>query len=56
MAFAMAFTMMAGAAYTDQDDIQATDAVELLATLNVMTGKGDGMFHPNDTITRAEIC
>ncbi|MDR3767415.1 MAG: S-layer homology domain-containing protein, partial [Butyricicoccus sp.] len=58
LAFAMAFTMMAtaGAAYTDQADIQATEAVEMLATLGVMTGDPDGSFRPNDTITRAEAC
>ena len=38
MAFAMAFTMMAGAAYTDQADIVATEAVDTLAALNIMTG------------------
>ena len=54
MAFAMAFTMMAGAAYTDQADIVATEAVDMLNTLGVMTGDPDGKFRPNDTITRAE--
>ena len=56
MAFAMAFTMMAGAAYTDQADIVATEAVDTLAALNVMTGDTDGSFRPNDTVTRAEMC
>ena len=50
----MAFTMMAGAAYTDQADITATEAVDMLNTLGVMTGDPDGKFRPNDTITRAE--
>ncbi len=54
----MAFTMMAtaGAAYTDQADIQATEAVEMLNAIGVMTGDPDGSFRPNDTITRAEAC
>ncbi|WP_122790786.1 S-layer homology domain-containing protein [Intestinibacillus sp. Marseille-P6563] len=54
----MAFTMMAtaGAAYTDQADIQATEAVEMLSALGIMSGDGDGSFRPNDTITRAEAC
>ncbi|MDR3766778.1 MAG: S-layer homology domain-containing protein [Butyricicoccus sp.] len=54
----MAFTMMAtaGAAYTDQADIEATEAVDLLNALSVMTGDPDGAFRPNDTITRAEAC
>ena len=56
MAFAMAFTMMAGAAYTDQADITATEAVDTLAALNIMTGDTDGSFRPNDTVTRAEMC
>ena len=58
LAFAMAFTMMAtaGAAYTDQADIQATEAVDMLNTLGIMTGDPDGSFRPNDTITRAEAC
>ncbi|MDR3767421.1 MAG: S-layer homology domain-containing protein [Butyricicoccus sp.] len=58
LAFAMAFTMMAtaGAAYTDQADIQATEAVDTLNALGVMTGDPDGSFRPNDTITRAEAC
>ena len=58
MAFAMVFTMMAtaGAAYTDQADIQATEAVEMLNAIGVMTGDPDGSFRPNDTITRAEAC
>ena len=58
MAFAMVFTMMAtaGAAYTDQADIEATEAVEMLNALGVMTGDPDGSFRPNDTITRAEAC
>ena len=56
MAFAMAFTMMAGAAYTDQADIVATEAVDTLAALNVMTGNPDGSFAPNKTVTRAEMC
>lgn len=56
MAFAMAFTMMASAAYTDQADIVATEAVDTLAALNIMTGDTDGSFRPNDTVTRAEMC
>ena len=55
MAFAMAFTMMAGAAYTDQADITATEAVDTLAALNVITGNPDGSFAPNSTVTRAEM-
>ena len=38
LAFACAFTMFAGAAFTDQADIKATDAVNMLSSLGVITG------------------
>ncbi|WP_087065511.1 S-layer homology domain-containing protein [Intestinibacillus massiliensis] len=55
MAFAMAFTMMAGAAFTDQADIKATEAVDMLTALNVINGNPDGSFNPDGTVTRAEM-
>ena len=55
MAFAMAFTMMAGAAYTDSADIEATEAVDTLSALGVINGYEDGSFKPNGTVTRAEM-
>ena len=55
MAFAMAFTMMAGAAFTDSADIEATDAVDTLSALGVINGYEDGSFKPNGTVTRAEM-
>ena len=40
------------------DDVAAGDkyaeAIELLADLGVITGRGDGKFYPNDTLTREE--
>ncbi|MEF2755572.1 MAG: hypothetical protein U0N25_11770, partial [Agathobaculum butyriciproducens] len=36
LAFACAFTMFAGAAFTDQADIKATDAVNMLSSLGVI--------------------
>lgn len=54
LAFACAFTMFAGAAFTDAADIQQTEAVEMLSALGVINGYKDGSFKPNDTITRAE--
>ena len=55
MAFAMAFTMMAGAAFTDAADIKAADAVNMLTALGVIEGNPDGSFKPDNTVTRAEM-
>ena len=48
--------MFAGAAFTDQADINAdnADAVELLTTLNIISGYPDGTFDPEGTVDRAE--
>ncbi|MGO5094986.1 S-layer homology domain-containing protein [Agathobaculum sp. LCP25S3_E8] len=54
LAFACAFTMFAGAAFTDSADIQQTEAVDMLSALGVINGYKDGSFKPNDTISRAE--
>ena len=49
----------AGAAskdFTDKDEIQHTEAVSAMTTLNVIAGKGDGSyFDPTGTLTRAEM-
>ncbi|MGE4548261.1 MAG: S-layer homology domain-containing protein [Intestinibacillus sp.] len=55
MAFALAFTMMAGAAFTDQADIEAGTAVNMLSALGVIKGYEDGSFKPDGTVTRAEM-
>ena len=57
LAFACAFTMFAGAAFTDAADINAdnTEAVDLLTTLNIIQGYEDGSFNPEGTVTRAEM-
>ena len=54
LAFACAFTMFAGAAFTDQADIKATDAVNMLSSLGVITGYTDGSYQPNKVVTRAK--
>lgn len=54
LAFACAFTMFAGAAFTDAADIEQAEAVEMLSALGVINGYTDGSFKPNDTISRAE--
>ena len=55
LAFACAFTMFAGAAFTDQADIQSTEAVDALTGLGVIEGYTDGSFRPDVTVTRAEM-
>ena len=56
LAFACAFTMFAGAAsYSDQADIKASTAVDMLSSLGVINGYTDGSFKPNETVTRAEM-
>ena len=55
LAFACAFTMFAGAAFTDQADIKATDAVNMLSALGVINGYDDGSYKPDATVTRAEM-
>ena len=57
LAFACAFTMFAGAAFTDAADINAdnADAVELLTALGVINGYEDGSYRPDVTVTRAEM-
>ena len=56
LAFACAFTMFAGAAFTDQADIKATtDVVDTLVSLGVIEGFEDGSFQPNTTVTRAQM-
>ena len=47
--------MFAGAAYSDQADIQHEDAVNMLTSLGVLGGYPDGTFRPDATITRAEM-
>ena len=57
LAFACAFTMFAGAAFTDAADINAdnTEAVDLLTTLGIIKGYEDGSFDPEGTVDRAEM-
>ena len=47
--------MFAGAAFTDSADIKATDAVNMLSSLGVITGYTDGSYQPNKVVTRAEM-
>ena len=47
--------MFAGAAFTDSADITQTEAVDMLAALNVIDGYEDGSYRPDDVVTRAEM-
>ena len=56
LAFACAFTMFAGAAFTDSADIKVkSEVVNTLVSLGVVNGYDDGSFKPNGTVTRAEM-
>ena len=56
LAFACAFTMFAGAAFTDSADINVdADVVDTLVSLGIVEGFEDGSFQPNGTVTRAQM-
>ena len=56
LAFACAFTMFAGAAFTDQADIKVdSEVVDTLVSLGVIKGFENGSFQPNGTVTRAQM-
>ncbi len=56
LAFACAFTMFAGAAFTDSADIKVdADVVDTLVSLGIIEGFEDGSFQPNATVTRAQM-
>ena len=56
LVFAMAFTLMAGAAYNDEDSIDSSlrDDITLLEALGVFQGDENGNFNPTANVTRAE--
>ena len=56
LVFAMAFTMMAGAAFKDQDKIDSslTNDIQLLTALGVFKGDENGNFNPTDNVRRSE--
>lgn len=56
MVFAMAFSMMAGAAFNDQDQIDASlvEDIQLLTALEVFQGDENGDFNPTANVTRAQ--
>lgn len=56
LVFAMAFTLMAGAAYKDEDSIDSSlrGDITLLEALGVFQGDENGNFNPTNNVTRAE--
>ena len=48
--------MGAGAACSDQDKIENTEAVDMCVALNIIGGYEDGSYHPERNIKRSEIC
>ena len=55
LAFALALGMMATAAFTDEKDIDMSDAVNTMTALGIINGYTDGSFRPDSTVTRAEM-
>ena len=45
----------AGAAFSDQDKIENTEAVDATTALNIIGGYEDGSFHPERNIKRSEV-
>ena len=56
LVFAMAFTLMAGAAYNDEESIDSSlrDDITLMEALGVFQGDENGNFNPTANVTRAE--
>ncbi|MFI3227484.1 MAG: S-layer homology domain-containing protein [Clostridia bacterium] len=55
LASATLLSTVAGATFTDNDEITLSEAVETLVALNVIQGYEDGSFRPENTVTRAEM-
>ena len=45
-----------GAAFSDQDSIKNTEAVDACVALNIIGGFPDGTYRPTNNVTRAEMC
>jgi hypothetical protein len=48
-------TVSSNAAFKDADKIEHTEAVEVLTSLGVLNGMGDGSFQPEGNVTRAQM-
>lgn len=50
-----ALAISGSAAFTDEADIQYTEAVGVMSGMGIISGYTDGSFGPKDTITRAQV-
>ena len=55
LTLALALSVAAGAAFTDQKQIKNTEAVDMCVALNIISGYPDGSYKPEGNITRAEF-
>lgn len=55
MTFSMASTAFA-ADFKDTASVPQADAIDTIETLGIVNGYGNGIFGPNDTLTRAQLC
>ena len=46
----------ASATFSDQDQIQNTEAVDVCVSLNIIGGYPDGFYRPDGKVTRAQMC
>ncbi len=51
----MGFATVASATFTDANDIEYTEAVDVLTAINVINGYTDGSFRPTGNVTRAQM-
>ena len=57
VAMCLGFAAMASAAFTDADEINYPEAVDLLSSIGVINGfPEDNTFRPQGTLTRAQAC
>ena len=49
------FAMSTSAAFTDQNEIENTEAVNMATALGIIQGFPDGSYHPEDLVTRAQM-
>ena len=55
MVFSFATTAFAaGTSYADDDQIQNTEAVQVMTGMGIINGKGDNLFAPTDSFLRSE--
>lgn len=50
-----ALSTLAGATFTDANAITATEAVQMLTSMQMISGYADGTFQPNKAVTRGEM-